>query len=143
MPHPQTHSGPLSMPSRHRAHKQSWCQAWVLASPSTAGPASPWPPDSLCVPSCWLSCPPDGASHLSPHRVSLLVCISLWVFWSKLTLALSALLSRPQRSRLSCHLASSEPATLHGVFDTSLLRVDGKEVVEEGATLTREGKLQC
>ena len=66
MPYPQTHPGPLSLLSRHRAHKQSWCQAWVLASPSNAGPASPWPPDSLCVPSCCLSCPPNGASQSQP-----------------------------------------------------------------------------
>ena len=141
MPYPQTHPGPLSVPSRHRAHKQSWYQAWVLASASTAGPASPWPPHSLCFPPVGFPALPTGLLSLSPHR-SPSSCASARGCFVRNS-PLLCLLCRPAHRGQGCRVTLHPRSPLHGMFNTSLLRVDGKQVEEEGARLPEEQRHQC
>lgn len=141
MPYPQNHPGPLSVPSRHRAHKQSWCQAWVLASASTARPASPWPPHSLCVPPVGFPALPTGLLSLSPHR-SPSSCASARGCFVRNS-PLLCLLCRPALRGRGCPVTLHPGSPLQGMFNTSLLRVDGKQVEEEGARLPEEQRHQC
>ena len=70
------------------------------------------------------------------------MCVSAYGCFGRNSLLL-CLLCCPALRGQGCRVTLHPRSPLHGVFNTSLLRVDGKEVVEEGATLTREGKLQC